>query len=146
MAWCGWIGPLPLAAVTASRGPPVFFTGCPYPHGFKPFLPRPRTCSRRLLPPRRSCSAWKSGRRKWNHRIQSRSHHSSIPSFHFCSMLIAFNKPFGVLSQFTTDGSSNRTLADFVFPRHVYPIGRLDADSEGLLLLSDEAEWNQRLL
>jgi len=61
-------------------------------------------------------------------------------------MLIAFNKPFGVLSQFTTDGSSNRTLADFVFPRHVYPIGRLDADSEGLLLLSDEAEWNQRLL
>lgn len=61
-------------------------------------------------------------------------------------MLIAFNKPFGVLSQFTPDGSSNRTLAQFKFPKGVFPIGRLDADSEGLLLLSDEAELNQRLL
>lgn len=61
-------------------------------------------------------------------------------------MLIAFNKPYGVLSQFTPDGSPNRTLAEFGFPKDVYPIGRLDADSEGLLLLSDEAELNQRLL
>jgi 23S rRNA pseudouridine2457 synthase len=61
-------------------------------------------------------------------------------------MLIAFNKPFGVLSQFTGDGSANRTLAEFGFPKNVYPIGRLDADSEGLLLLSDEAEWNEKLL
>jgi 23S rRNA pseudouridine2457 synthase len=61
-------------------------------------------------------------------------------------MLIAFNKPYGVLSQFTSDGSPNRTLAEFGFPKNVYPIGRLDADSEGLLLLSDEAELNQRLL
>ncbi len=61
-------------------------------------------------------------------------------------MLIAFNKPFGVLSQFTSDGSPNRALADFNFPKNVYPIGRLDADSEGLLLLSDEPEWNERLL
>src|SRR6266446_5094512 len=61
-------------------------------------------------------------------------------------MLIAFNKPYGVLSQFTADGSPNRTLAEFSFPNHVYPIGRLDADSEGLLLLSDEAGLNQRLL
>jgi 23S rRNA pseudouridine2457 synthase len=61
-------------------------------------------------------------------------------------VLIAFNKPYGVLSQFTPDGSPNRTLADFGFPKDVYPIGRLDADSEGLLLLSDEAELNQRLL
>jgi len=61
-------------------------------------------------------------------------------------MLIAFNKPYGVISQFTPDGSPNRTLADFEFPKNVYPIGRLDADSEGLLLLSDEAELNQRLL
>ena len=53
-------------------------------------------------------------------------------------MLIAFHKPFGVLSQFTGDGSPNRTLAEFGFPAGVYPIGRLDADSEGLLLLSDE--------
>jgi 23S rRNA pseudouridine2457 synthase len=61
-------------------------------------------------------------------------------------VLIAFNKPFGVLSQFTPDGSPNRTLAEFRFPKAVYPIGRLDADSEGLLLLSDEAALNQRLL
>ena len=61
-------------------------------------------------------------------------------------MLIAFHKPFGVLSQFTDDGSPNRTLAEFGFPKDVYPIGRLDADSEGLLLLSDEAFLNQRLL
>ncbi|MGA3284284.1 MAG: pseudouridine synthase [Verrucomicrobiota bacterium] len=61
-------------------------------------------------------------------------------------MLIAFNKPYGVISQFTGDGSSNRTLAEFGFPKDVYPIGRLDADSEGLLLLSDEPEWNKRLL
>jgi 23S rRNA pseudouridine2457 synthase len=61
-------------------------------------------------------------------------------------VLIAFNKPFGVLSQFTGDGSPNRALAEFQFPEHVYPIGRLDADSEGLLLLSDEPAWNERLL
>src|SRR5437016_10860271 len=61
-------------------------------------------------------------------------------------MLIAFNKPYGVISQFTSDGSPNRTLADFGFPKNVYAIGRLDADSEGLLLLSDEAELNERLL
>jgi 23S rRNA pseudouridine2457 synthase len=61
-------------------------------------------------------------------------------------MLIAFNKPFGVLSQFTGDGSPNRALAEFQFPKNVYPIGRLDADSEGLLLLSDEPAWNEKLL
>jgi 23S rRNA pseudouridine2457 synthase len=61
-------------------------------------------------------------------------------------MLIAFNKPYGVVSQFTSDGSPNRTLSEFAFPKNVYAIGRLDADSEGLLLLSDEAALNQRLL
>ena len=61
-------------------------------------------------------------------------------------MLIAFHKPYGVLSQFTPDGSPNRTLAEFGFPPRVYPLGRLDADSEGLLLLSDEPGLNNRLL
>lgn len=61
-------------------------------------------------------------------------------------MLIAFNKPFGVLSQFTDDGSGNRTLAEFNFPKNVYALGRLDADSEGLLLLSDEPGLNEKLL
>jgi len=61
-------------------------------------------------------------------------------------MLLAFHKPYGVLSQFTTDDSPNRTLAEFGFPKDLYPIGRLDADSEGLLLLTDEAGLNTRLL
>jgi len=61
-------------------------------------------------------------------------------------MLLAFNKPYGVLSQFTPDGSPNRTLAEFNFPKDVYAIGRLDADSEGLLLFTDEPGLNTRLL
>ena len=61
-------------------------------------------------------------------------------------MVIALNKPYGVLSQFTDDGSSHRTLAEFGLPKNVYPIGRLDADSEGLLLLSDEKALVDRLL
>ena len=61
-------------------------------------------------------------------------------------MLIAFNKPYGVLSQFTADGSPNRTLAEFAFPKNTYPVGRLDADSEGLLLLTDEPGLNTLLL
>jgi 23S rRNA pseudouridine2457 synthase len=62
------------------------------------------------------------------------------------TVLLSFHKPFGVVSQFTPDGSKHRTLADFGFPKGVYPIGRLDAESEGLLLLSDEPELNARLL
>lgn len=61
-------------------------------------------------------------------------------------MLIAFHKPYGVLSQFTKEHPSHRTLAEFDFPKDVYAIGRLDSDSEGLLLLSDEAKWNAQLL
>lgn len=61
-------------------------------------------------------------------------------------MLIAFHKPYGILSQFTSEDSPHQTLACFHFPPGVYPIGRLDADSEGLLLLSDEPALNQRLL
>ncbi len=62
-------------------------------------------------------------------------------------VLIAFHKPYGVLSQFTPEpGSRWRTLADFSLPAKVYPLGRLDADSEGLLLLSDEPGLNSRLL
>jgi len=62
-------------------------------------------------------------------------------------MLLALHKPYGVLSQFTPErGSRWRTLADFSLPPRVYPVGRLDADSEGLLLLSDEPGLNTRLL
>ncbi len=61
-------------------------------------------------------------------------------------MLLAFYKPYDVLSQFTRELPSHRTLADFGFPPQVYPLGRLDRDSEGLLLLSDEAHYNELLL
>ena len=62
-------------------------------------------------------------------------------------MLLALHKPYGVLSQFTPEpGSQWRTLADFKLPPGVYALGRLDADSEGLLLLSDEPGLNSRLL
>jgi 23S rRNA pseudouridine2457 synthase len=62
-------------------------------------------------------------------------------------VLIALHKPYGVLSQFTSEsGSRWRTLAEFGLPPDVYPLGRLDADSEGLLLLSDEPGLNTRLL
>jgi 23S rRNA pseudouridine2457 synthase len=64
-------------------------------------------------------------------------------------VLLALHKPYGVLSQFTPEpGSAWKTLADLAprLPARVYPLGRLDADSEGLLLLSDEPGLNTRLL
>ena len=61
-------------------------------------------------------------------------------------MILAFNKPYGILSQFTKEAPHHRPLAEFGFPPGVYPVGRLDADSEGLLLLSDEKGLTDRLL
>lgn len=61
-------------------------------------------------------------------------------------MLIAFHKPHGVLSQFTPDHPGQRTLAEFGFPKDVFPIGRLDQDSEGLLLLGNERHLVARYL
>lgn len=59
---------------------------------------------------------------------------------------IAFHKPYGVLSQYTPDGSPNRTLAGFGLPPAVWPIGRLDADSEGLLILTADKRLIDRLM
>ncbi|MDE2154988.1 MAG: pseudouridine synthase [Xanthomonadaceae bacterium] len=59
-------------------------------------------------------------------------------------MLIALNKPYGVLCQFT-DAAGRRTLADHVRQKDVYAAGRLDQDSEGLLLLTDDGRLAHRL-
>ncbi|MBB5016460.1 pseudouridine synthase [Rehaibacterium terrae] len=61
-------------------------------------------------------------------------------------MLIAFNKPYGVLCQFTDRGTPPRpTLGAFGLPADVYPAGRLDHDSEGLLLLTDDGALQARI-
>ena len=62
--------------------------------------------------------------------------------------LILFNKPYGVLSQFTdssTANSPNATLSDYIDVPNVYPAGRLDKDSEGLLLLTDDGRLQAKI-
>jgi len=59
-------------------------------------------------------------------------------------MLIAFNKPFGVICKFSPE-PGKRTLAEYIDVPRVYPAGRLDTDSEGLLLLTDDGPLQTRI-
>lgn len=61
-------------------------------------------------------------------------------------MVIVLHKPYGVLSQFTPDGSSHRPLSELGLPPRVYPVGRLDADSEGMLVLTGRKGFASALL
>jgi len=64
------------------------------------------------------------------------------------SRVILFNKPFGVLSQFTdkgTEGSPRPTLSQFIDVPGFYPAGRLDRDSEGLMVLTDDGKLQARI-
>lgn len=58
---------------------------------------------------------------------------------------VAFHKPYGVLSQFTSE-EGHKTLADFNLPPEIYAAGRLDKDSEGLLILTNDGPFIKRLI
>lgn len=96
------------------------------------------------MPGHRQSNASGQGARPAEARNYARTDVLTLSSATARSVLIAFHKPYGVLSQFTSDGSK-KTLAEYIDVPEVYAAGRLDFDSEGLLLLTNDGRMQHSI-